>query len=821
MPNTRKILRAFLASPGDLQDERRAIRDVVVEFNESWADELGYQVELLGWEETVAGYGRPQHLINQEVDRCDLFIGMIWKRWGTPPSGGGEFTSGFHEEFRRSMIRRERSGIPEISLFFKTIPEEFRIDPGDDLKRVLEFKEQIVSEKRILFQQFSTVRDIEGLVRKCVTKYVNDIRATDASSEPNEIKAARVKSESKESEGQNQNSEASPLSIESFSFLSNLVDRIGHEKAMDNLSASDVARFRLIANLISKHGNEELNLGVHDINIIFLEHLEDMKLGNREYIFLVRLGFQYLRNENVPLWCWYSALSHFWIDVAVWSSFVGANDEEKIGAIGVLNALSRTLPTDDERLKREWIINSWFSKDTSARVKSVALNYLAANGTAEDFIVVKNEYDRNNHETSRKALECMIGILLRVGERNSAQRLVLELQFESLDAGILQAVLDGFEYLETEALLLGLEHRNSQIRLQALRVLLERNLLDREIAERLLEDSDVLVRNEAIVVLSNIGRSFSQEEIENILITTHGKANLMNYSVEEKERAILTQRQLENLKDLSESELTNKIGISYMYDDDAYFVRAEKYFMKYAKDLRRNIDDTFNAYFEERIQRTETIFGALSDVSKGKNLIDRYRELEDYSKKELTRRGLDILCKANKCEDLVRIRKNLRDGYTGTSAEDAKYLLKNGEWEDISLLANFSLPALAVGYSDFQDQIAKAILNISRRRSVSDLASVEMPANILKRVIELYSNSKFSKISDVALLGLFDHESADVRKAASIKAVQVFSAKRIRSVLREYIGSDKYRYYNVIHWLDLGASMPRAEARKVARAAVG
>ena len=685
MPSTRKILRAFLASPGDLQDERRAIRDVVVEFNESWADELGYQIELLGWEETVSGYGRPQHLINQEVDRCDLFIGMIWKRWGTPPSGSGEFTSGFHEEFERAMARRERGDSPEISLFFKIISKDLMEDPGDDLKRVLEFREHIVSEKKILFQKFSTVRDIENLVRKCVTKYVNGIRAKDVSSGSNETRAIRVKSESKGSEDQNQNPEASPLSIESFSFLSNLIDRIGHEKAMDNLSAFDVARFRLIANSISKHGNEELNLGVHDINIIFSVYPEDMKLGDREYIFLVRLGFQYLGNENVPLWRWYSALSNSRIDVAAWSSFVGANDEEKIGAISVLNALSRMLPTDDERLKREWIIDSWFFNDTSARVKSVALNYLAANGTAEDFIVAKNEYDQNNHETSRKALECMIGILLRVGERNSAQRLALELQFESLDAGILQTVLDGFEHLETEVLLLGLEHRNSQIRLQTLRVLLGRNLLDREIAERLLEDSDVLVRNEAIIVLSNIGRSFSQEEIENILITTQGKTNLMNYSVDMKERAILTQRQLEKLKELSESELTSKIDVNHIFDDDAYFVRAEKYFTKYVKELRRNIDDTFSAYFEEQIRHTETTFGALVDIS-------RYRKLEDYSKKDLTRRGLDILCKANKCEDLMRIRKNLQDGYTGISTEDAIYLGKNGEWEDISLLANFSLP---------------------------------------------------------------------------------------------------------------------------------
>ena len=96
-----------------------------------------------------------------------------------------------------------------------------------------------------------------------------------------------------------------------------------------------------------------------------------------------------------------------------------------------------------------------------------------------------------------------------------------------------------------------------------------------------------------------------------------------------------------------------------------------------------------------------------------------------------------------------------------------------------------------------------------------------MPAVILKRTIELCAESRFSKISSDTLLGLLNHESADVRKAASIKAVRVLSTKRIKAILHEYISGDKYRYYNVIHWLDLGASMSRDEALKVARAAAG
>jgi hypothetical protein len=46
MGDSRKIIKVFLASPGDLQDERRAAKAVVEEFNKLWADNLGYHVEL-------------------------------------------------------------------------------------------------------------------------------------------------------------------------------------------------------------------------------------------------------------------------------------------------------------------------------------------------------------------------------------------------------------------------------------------------------------------------------------------------------------------------------------------------------------------------------------------------------------------------------------------------------------------------------------------------------------------------------------------------------------------------------------------------------
>ena len=826
MHSTRKIIRAFLASPGDLQDERKAIRYVVDEFNESWANELGYQVELIGWEETVAGYGRPQHLINQDLDRCDLFLGMIWKRWGTPPDHDGQFTSGFEEEFELSMARCEETGSPEISLFFKEIPDEFALDPGDDLKKVLEFRKKTIAGKKILFQNFSTVRDIEKLTRKCVTAYVNRIRTEDESSEPDELRTKRARTSSGEASEDDIGRKSSPLSVEGFEFLENFVGRIRQPNSLDALSASDIARFRLLAYSISKPGNEDMNLGVHDINILFSAHTEGMGLGTREKRYLVRLGFQHLANENVPLWCWYSALAHSQFNPAITSSVIGVDDNEKVGAISVLTALALDFSMEVDMIKRERIINTWFSDDSSTKVRTAALGYLAKCGTAGDLEIAKKEYGRSDYGTSRSALECMVGILLRTGQVKAAQKLVLQSQFETLNAGLLKSVVAGFEGQGTSELLFGLEHRNSQVRLRAMKTLSGRSALDISMAERLTGDSDALVRREAVKALLKLGKRLVEEEIKKILVqsqkqSTYGILGLGSSAGPDKTgEKFFRQYQLDELKGLSEAELAKRVGSSFLYDDAAYFALVEKYFRKHADGLRRNVDDRFSAYLDERIRRMEAAFG---ESSATQDLVKKTRDLEGFLRKELTRQGLNVLCAAQKLEDLDRIRANLRDGYTGASELDAEYLGKHGEWIDIPMLANAKGPSLGATLltmtddDDFQIKVAKAITSIGKKHSVSDLFSLEMPAAILRKTIKLCAESRFSKISHDALFALFNHESEGVRKAVAVMAVRAFPAKRIKSILREYIGSD-HRYYNVIHWLDLGASMSRKDARKVARA---
>src|SRR5215212_2846996 len=91
-----KVLRVFVASPNDLNEERIKFREVIEEVNRIKSHPMGVHLEPLGWEDTLPGKGRPQALINHDIEQCDLFVLMLWKRWGRP---SGQYSSGTEEEF--------------------------------------------------------------------------------------------------------------------------------------------------------------------------------------------------------------------------------------------------------------------------------------------------------------------------------------------------------------------------------------------------------------------------------------------------------------------------------------------------------------------------------------------------------------------------------------------------------------------------------------------------------------------------------------------------------------------------------------------------
>jgi len=147
----RTLLNVFIASPGDLNQERERFRNVLGEVNTLKAHSLGLHLEPLGWEDTVPGKGRPQALINADIERADLFVLALWTRWGTP---SGAYSSGTEEEFELARQLHQAVGKPEMWVYFKDVPPAMRADPGEQLQKVLAFRQRIQDERSFLYRTF-------------------------------------------------------------------------------------------------------------------------------------------------------------------------------------------------------------------------------------------------------------------------------------------------------------------------------------------------------------------------------------------------------------------------------------------------------------------------------------------------------------------------------------------------------------------------------------------------------------------------------------------------------------------------------------------
>ena len=138
--------RIFIASPGDLVAERKIFPDVIERVNRIKAKAKGILLEPIGWEDTLPGKGHPQEKINKDVGRSHLIVMLLWKRWGSPT---GEYSSGFEEEYQVARAKEK-----DIWLYFRDIPDDMLADPGEQLAKVLEFRNKVETEREFLYRRY-------------------------------------------------------------------------------------------------------------------------------------------------------------------------------------------------------------------------------------------------------------------------------------------------------------------------------------------------------------------------------------------------------------------------------------------------------------------------------------------------------------------------------------------------------------------------------------------------------------------------------------------------------------------------------------------
>lgn len=169
-------LRVFLASPGDVEAERSAVREVADRINANF-EERGVRVRIVGWEHVRTELGRPQELINPHVYKCDVFIALMNRRWG---SDSGRYSSGFEEEFEIALERRQAEGTPAIGMFFAELPADALADPGPQLQAVIAFQDRVRTDKLGLYKQFGSTDQLATEVLDFLTGHLLELAAHSA-----------------------------------------------------------------------------------------------------------------------------------------------------------------------------------------------------------------------------------------------------------------------------------------------------------------------------------------------------------------------------------------------------------------------------------------------------------------------------------------------------------------------------------------------------------------------------------------------------------------------------------------------------------------
>jgi hypothetical protein len=154
-----RVFQVLVASPGDVNEERMIITEIIHEWNDINSHDRRVVLLPLRWEthSTPELGSRPQEIINRQVaDKADMVIGAFWTRLGTPT---GDAESGTAEEISRAVA----AGKP-VMLYFSRSKVDLETVDLDEYRKLQEFKNRILS--RGLIQIYSSLADFREMLAK-------------------------------------------------------------------------------------------------------------------------------------------------------------------------------------------------------------------------------------------------------------------------------------------------------------------------------------------------------------------------------------------------------------------------------------------------------------------------------------------------------------------------------------------------------------------------------------------------------------------------------------------------------------------------------
>ncbi len=200
MPTNVTQIKVFISCPSDVETEKALVKVVCEEINQRFRNRYNVSLFALDWRQSVVPlFGpRTQGRINEQIGEYDVFIGILWKRFGTPTGAqnsqtGLDYESGTEEEFQLAYDRWKEKQAPLINFYFKTemrrVPDESEME---QLSKVTKFKQRLKEEYLGWVVDFDSELDFERKVRDFLENVFLDVSDSLGKKKPESLESAET-----------------------------------------------------------------------------------------------------------------------------------------------------------------------------------------------------------------------------------------------------------------------------------------------------------------------------------------------------------------------------------------------------------------------------------------------------------------------------------------------------------------------------------------------------------------------------------------------------------------------------------------------------
>ena len=358
--------------------------------------------------------------------------------------------------------------------------------------------------------------------------------------------------------------------------------------------------------------------------------------------------------------------------------------------------------------------------------------------------------------------------------------------------------------------------KSDVVRLHAVKLLIERGELAEAAAHDLLTDTNYETRLLAVECLQSGDNPLPDDTAKAVLTIKRGSSSLGFLGTAETDTTYYDRYRKSRLQELDFDQLTEQVRNVSIFNDKELLAFYGKFSRQVSGDIRANLTDQFATMFEASVKKAEAIPGLKE------NFRTEVYKIWDFYQKKLCSGALAVLCNLKVKSDIGLVRATIDAVEIELSPELLAYLAKFGDWSDVSRIKRLSSPLggkrglLNLTYEAFADEKAKAIFELGKVR-IADLLNADLSAPIRKALTKLLPRKIFGSLSNDTIINELDRKDDEYRVLFSMRCVESLPKERIEKIVNLYIERDTQRYYNSIHWLDLGASLSKKDATAIIR----